>query len=695
MTAEISRDPWATLDEIIGVQVADEIEDGIGPLAFFGRCSTEDNQDPATSRAWQLANAQHVVEPRGGEIVAEFFDIGHSRSVPWERRPESSRLLAELKRPDRGWSGVVVGEGTRCWFGNQFSLIAPKFAAYGVDLWVPELGGKYDHRNPSHKMLMSQLGAMSESERQHVQARVRAAMDAQVVNEGRHQGGRAPYGYVVVDGGPHPNLRKAVEGYRLRVLAIDEAGAEVVRRIFAEYLGGLGDRAIANGLNRDGIPCPSARRPEQNTHRLADGWQGSTIRSILENPRYTGYAVFGRWTKHERLLDPDDVAAGHVVRFRRSTPDRVVRSRRRAHPEIISVDDFTQAQLLRRSKGSAGLRSARKTERARRPVKQLYLFRGRIRCSVCTRKMEGSPRKHAMYYRCPARTLAPESPVLAEHPPAVYLRESTIQNAINTWLAGLFHPDNVDRTVEALVASQEGAERKTSGEDAARRRLADAEARLRKFQAAITAGVDAAALVEVINAAQAERAAAQAEINNTPAPDLMDAAEIYARIDMLGDVPAKLNSASREGLTDVYTGTDLQVLFEPETSTAEISMRVNSVRVRGGIRTPGRGKSPEFREIYHADQASSLRVPLVQCGTPRACRRRMSPGRVARRASRRGAAGIHGKARGWCRPVMGVSARDGAAGRGVLEQGVAGAAQGARSSPAHGRRSVGCQCAGG
>ncbi len=51
-------------------------------------------------------------------------------------------------------------------------------------------------------MLMSVLGGMSESERQHVQARVRAAMDAQVVNEGRHQGGRAPYGYTVVDGGP-------------------------------------------------------------------------------------------------------------------------------------------------------------------------------------------------------------------------------------------------------------------------------------------------------------------------------------------------------------------------------------------------------------------------------------------------------------------------------------------------------------
>jgi hypothetical protein len=172
------------------------------------------------------------VRPLGGVIVAEFFDIGQSRSVPWERRNAASRLPSELRNRDRGWTGLVVGEGTRCWFGNQFFTDC---TAYGLDLWVPELGGKFENRNPSHKMLMSVLGGMSESERQHVQARVRAAMDAQVVNEGRHQGGRAPYGYKVVDGGPHPNPRKAAEGYRLRVLAVDDPAAEVVRRIFAEY----------------------------------------------------------------------------------------------------------------------------------------------------------------------------------------------------------------------------------------------------------------------------------------------------------------------------------------------------------------------------------------------------------------------------------------------------------------------------
>lgn len=58
------------------------------------------------------------------------------------RRPVAdTAALSGPERPDRGWSGVVVGEGTRCWYGNRFSLIAPKFEVYGVDLWCRSLAG--------------------------------------------------------------------------------------------------------------------------------------------------------------------------------------------------------------------------------------------------------------------------------------------------------------------------------------------------------------------------------------------------------------------------------------------------------------------------------------------------------------------------------------------------------------------------
>jgi hypothetical protein len=86
MTDKISGDPWATLDELLGVEAVDAVDDGVGPLAFYGRCSTEDNQDPETSHGWQIGNARKFIEPLGGEVAAEFFDVGRSRSVPWERR---------------------------------------------------------------------------------------------------------------------------------------------------------------------------------------------------------------------------------------------------------------------------------------------------------------------------------------------------------------------------------------------------------------------------------------------------------------------------------------------------------------------------------------------------------------------------------------------------------------------------------
>jgi hypothetical protein len=77
-------------------------------FAFYGRVSTEDQQDPQASYDWQITRARQLIEPRGGVIVAEFFDIGHSRALPWQRRPTASQLLAALRDPNRGFNAVVI-----------------------------------------------------------------------------------------------------------------------------------------------------------------------------------------------------------------------------------------------------------------------------------------------------------------------------------------------------------------------------------------------------------------------------------------------------------------------------------------------------------------------------------------------------------------------------------------------------------
>jgi hypothetical protein len=67
-------------------------------FAFYGRVSTEDYQDPVTSRARQVGQAAGLVAGHG-RIVAEFFDSGQSRVLPWARRPQAAALLAALADP--------------------------------------------------------------------------------------------------------------------------------------------------------------------------------------------------------------------------------------------------------------------------------------------------------------------------------------------------------------------------------------------------------------------------------------------------------------------------------------------------------------------------------------------------------------------------------------------------------------------
>jgi DNA invertase Pin-like site-specific DNA recombinase len=376
-------------------------------LAFYGRCSTEDAQDPVTSRAWQLRAATNLlaVAAPDAQIVEEFFDIGQSRSLPWRRRIEAARLMAALQNPARGWNALVVGEGQRCWYGSQFSEVAPVLEHHGVQLYVPELGGAYDPRNSSHYMLMTLTGGMSRGERQRVQERVRLGMAAQVETQGRYQGGRPPYGYTTESYAPHPNPRKAAEGYRMKRLVVVPEHAEVVQRIFAEFLAGRSFREIVTGLNVDEVPCPSAADPERNRHRDQVGWQIPTVRAIISNARYTGYEVWGIFAKSEQLVDPGDPTLGYRTRLVRSD-QRPVRSRDQAHEAIVDVFTWTRADHLLNARADAAKANPGKHARNRGAS---YPLKGLMTCTICGRRMQVQKSAEPwVRYRCRARDLTPE-----------------------------------------------------------------------------------------------------------------------------------------------------------------------------------------------------------------------------------------------------------------------------------------------
>ncbi len=114
--------------------------------------------------------------------------------------------------PDRGWDAIVVGEYERAFYGSQYAATAPLLEHYGVQLWMPETGGRVDFASEHDEQAMAVLGLSSKREIIRTSIRVRTAMAAQTKEQGRYLGGRPPYGYRLADAGPHPNNAHAAWG---------------------------------------------------------------------------------------------------------------------------------------------------------------------------------------------------------------------------------------------------------------------------------------------------------------------------------------------------------------------------------------------------------------------------------------------------------------------------------------------------
>ncbi len=527
-------------------------------FAFYGRVSTEDQQDPESSRNWQLARADQLISPAGGEIVSDFFDIGQSRSLPWKRRPEASRLLDTFSDPIRGFDAVVIGEPQRAFYGNQFGLTFPVFVHYGVGLWVPEVGGAIDPGSDAHDLMMSLYGGISKGERNRIKTRVRSAMAAQAAIEGRFLGGRPPYGYRLVNAGPHPNPSKAAMGQQLRRLEIDPEAAPIVQRIFDDFLAGRGLYAIAEALTKDGILSPSAHDPARNPHRSNSGgaWSKSAIRAILQNPRYTGRQVWNRQTRHEVLINVDDVALGHDTKMRWNDPQQWVWSAKPTHAAIVSTDTFDAAQEVFAGSQRAAVRRQR--------TKHSYVLSGLVRCDLCGRRMQGSWNNGQPYYRCkfPTEYAASE----AQHAKTVYVREDAIVPALDSRIGDLFDDDHIEDTAQALTTANQAT---PTDDDQTRvldlkRRLKDCDAKLAKYRALLEHDNDLTVAARWIAEVERERKNLERELGRKPTQWKLTQNEIKAMVAQLRDIVAALADADPADKRIIYDQIGIKLTYRPD-----------------------------------------------------------------------------------------------------------------------------------
>ena len=150
---------------------------------------------------------------------------------------------------------------------------------------------------------------------------------------------------------------------------INEAHADVVRRIFEQYGAGLGLRAIAKDLNQRGVLPPRAGR------RGTGSWSTSALHAMLRRERYRGVIV---WNQREKTY-----RKGTKVRIQRDANDWI----RVDAPELRIVSDDLWFGVQRRIKTNL----APGAPAGGRPPR--YLRSGIARCAECGGAAHGDQRQ--------------------------------------------------------------------------------------------------------------------------------------------------------------------------------------------------------------------------------------------------------------------------------------------------------------
>jgi thiol-disulfide isomerase/thioredoxin len=387
---------------------------------------------------------------------------------------------------------------------------------------------------------------------------------------------KLPYGYHLVDAGPHPAPAKAAQGIRLDVLEPDPLTAPVVVRIFRAYVSGKGLYAIAEELARDGVPSPAAYDRRRNPHRSGEAWSKSAVRAILLNPRYTGISVWGRQRREEVLLDVEDVAAGHRTKMVWNDPSAWVRSAGATHEPLISRQLFAQAQAL-------GCQSRRV---------------GPSQTSCCPSLLRPSPADslrpvpaaHAGELEQRPALLPVPLPVRVrpghrvEHPKTVYVRQADVVPALDRWLATVFDPKHLEQTCEALAAAQAATVTDETRLAAARRTLAECDEKLGRYRAALEAGTDPAIVAGWIREVTELRRRAERETRAATVP-AVSVVELRALVEELGDLVRVLEQADPAKKAELYESLGLNLVYHAEDRrvTVEADLDMCRVRVGGGV----------------------------------------------------------------------------------------------------------------
>lgn len=305
-------------------------------VAIYARYSSDLQNDRSIED--QFAVCEAYARKNGWTVVAKFADRAVSGASVFGR-VEYARMIEQA---EQGKLAIVLAEDLDR-FSRNMADIAQLFQAMsfaGVQMWTVADG-------LTNEMHIGLKGTMSALFIKNLGAKVHRGM-AGVTREGRSAGGDV-YGYANKPGEPG-------------VLVIEADRADIVRRIFKEYVDGKSPRLIAASLNKENIPAP------RGAHWNASTINGSAARGlgILCNEKYVGRIL---WNRTKKVKDPRT-----GKRVNRRNPKSEWTTIQAPHLRIVDDALFEAAQARRRKRsGNAG----RQAPRSKR------LLSGLLRCGSC------------------------------------------------------------------------------------------------------------------------------------------------------------------------------------------------------------------------------------------------------------------------------------------------------------------------
>lgn len=296
-------------------------------IAIYARYSTENQNDRSIEDQFDVCKDYITKNSINGRV--QFFS---DRAISGSRRENRPDLEKMMRLVEDGKISVIVSESMSRLSRDMADMSnIHKMAHYkNVDISTA-------HEGLLNKMIIGITGTMNSMQIDQTKAQVCRGQGGNI-KAGKIACGLA-YGYSVRylndKGEPEGGLRD-----------IKKAEADVIRRIYNEFINGSSVAAIRRKLNEDGIPAP--RGGLWNTVTIS-GHNGRGGTGILQNPIYKGLLI---WNRNPDRKHPMTGARQSI----QNDPSKWVQKYEQSF-QIIDTETWEKAQDMfakRRRKNKAG-----------------------------------------------------------------------------------------------------------------------------------------------------------------------------------------------------------------------------------------------------------------------------------------------------------------------------------------------------